>query len=109
MAEKTFNNAALLDCQSNIHNAIAAIKAAAEGLNSDTITALQHAAESVLPHAVAAQEDGTEQAISDAFVRIACLADLIDDVNVSIDDQLLHAASVLLNLANEQLVEPATA
>lgn len=109
MAEKTFNNAALLDCQSNIHNAIAAIKAAAEGRNSDTITALQHAAESVLPHAVAAQEEGTETALSDAFVRIACLADLIDNINLSIDDQLLHGASVLLHLASEQLVEPTTA
>lgn len=109
MAKNTFNTASLLDCQSNICNAIAAIKSAAIERSSDTISALQHAAEGVLTHALAAQEEGTETALSDAFVRIACLADLIDDINLSIDDQLLHAASVLLHLANEQLVEPTTA
>lgn len=109
MAEQTFNNASLLDCLSNIYNAHAAIKAAAFDHGSDSITALMHAAEALSIHVTAAQKDGTEKAISDAFVRIGCLADLVNDVNVNIDDQLLHAAAVLLHLANEQLGEERTA
>ena len=105
MAEKTFNNGSLLDCTSNLHNAHAAIKAAAFEHGSDEILALQHAAEGLMNSVRTAQKAGTDEYLNDAFVRIGCLADLTNRVNVEVDDQLLHAAAVLLHLANAQLSE----
>lgn len=109
MVERTMDGDGLLDSLSNIYNAIAAIKAAAVERDSDVILSLQHAAEGLVSHAEAAMEVGAQDAKNAAFVRIGCLADLIDAVNVEIDDQLLHAASVLLHLANEQLSDPVPA
>ncbi|WP_332747543.1 hypothetical protein [Hydrogenophaga sp.] len=106
MVETTYKNAGLRDCLSNIYNATAALKAAAVERDSDVILSLQHAAEALPPYAEAAQVAGAFDAQTAAFVRIGCLADLIDEVNLDVDDQLLHAASVLLHLANEQLVVP---
>lgn len=105
MAEQTLNNAALLDCMSNLYNANAAIKAAASDHLNDSIYALDHAAEGLLKYVEAAEKDETEKARSEAFVRIGCLADLVNEVNVKFDDQLLHAAAVLLHLASAQLTE----
>ncbi|QHE86501.1 hypothetical protein [Hydrogenophaga sp. BPS33] len=109
MAEITLDHAGLLDSLSNIYNAIAALKASAIERDSDVILSLQHAAEGLLSHAEAAMKEGARDAQSAAFVRIGCLADLIDKVNADIDDQLLYAASVLLHLANAQLVAPEAA
>lgn len=108
MVERDLTNTGLLDCLSNIQNAIATLKAAAEGRDSDVIMSLKHAAEGLPYYAQAAQSKGPSDAQTEAFVRIGCLADLVDKVNLDFDDPLLHAASVLLHLANEQLVlEPA--
>lgn len=103
MAESTYTNAGLLDCLSNIYNAAAVLKAAAFERESDVdvVMSLHHAAEGLVSYAEAALVAVDAQ--DEAFVRIGCLADLIDKVNVDLDDQLLHAASVLLHLANEQL------
>ncbi len=103
MAETTYKNAGLLDCMSNIYNATAVLKAAAFERDSDVdvVMSLHHAAEGIVSYAESALVAVDAQ--DEAFVRICCLADLIDKVNVDLDDQLLHAASVLLHLANEQL------
>ena len=106
MAERTSTGTGVLDCLGNIYNAIATLKAAAVARDSDVILSLTHAAEGLPQYAEAALSTGTFEAKTEAFVRIGCLADLIDKVNLDVDDQLLHAATVLLNLANKQLEEP---
>ena len=93
-----------LDCQSNIDSAIAAIKAVAIQRDSDVVLALQHAAEALPMFARAAQQEGASDAQNAAWVRVSCLADLVDEVNARIDDQLLYGASVLLHLASSQIV-----
>lgn len=106
MAEKTPTYTGLLDCLSNIYNAIATLKAAAVARDSDVILSLTHAAEGLPHYAEAGLANGAFGAKTEAFVRIGCLADLIDKVNLDVDDQLLHAATVLLHLANQQLEAP---
>ncbi|RYF43419.1 MAG: hypothetical protein EOO38_18865 [Cytophagaceae bacterium] len=107
MAEQNLNDDRFLDCISNIYNAIAAIKAAAIERDSDVVLALQHAAEALIsPASSALGKPASSIEQSEAFTRIGCLADLIDAVNLEIDDQLLHAASVLLHVASGQLCTP---
>lgn len=106
MVERPSNGSSQLDCMSNIYNAIAVLKADAVACDSDVILSLMHAAEGLPQYAEAGLLDGAFDAKTEAFVRIGCLADLIDKVNLDVDDQLLHAASALLHLANQQLELP---
>ena len=100
------NHPDFFDCASNIEVAIAAIEAVAVQLDSDVVLSLKHSAEGLRPHVDAAMGDETGNAKNDAWVRIGCLVELIEEVNGSIDQQLLYGAVVLLRLAKEQLMAP---
>ena len=98
----------LCDPYGNLCNAAATLLAHATMTDNDAVMALAHLAEfdfQIVKDAVKA--DATEDEKDEAAVYLSCLAKLIDGYNVSHDIPLLHAASVLVHLACNQLSEVA--